>query len=288
MSWHGTLDLRYSLDRSASAARCKVADRHQGPLRVLAALYPEGSGICHSVIVHPPGGVAGGDTLALTLDLAEGAHALVTTPGATRFYRSAGAAALQSVQATVGAGARLEWLPLETLVYSGALASGRCVFRLAAQAQMIGREVVALGLPASGQAFERGHYQQHLELPGLWLEHGTLAAEDVALLDSPLGLAGRRVLATQWFASGSAIAAPLREALLAAARETQAEGEGETGGEGDAGVVCGATSTDERLVVLRALAHRVEPATERLNRVWARWRGLAWDLSAPWPRVWRT
>jgi len=280
MAWHGTLDLRYRVDHGGGSPRCIVADRHDGPLRVLAALYPEGHGICQSVIVHPPGGVAGGDTLAMTIAVDDGAHALVTTPGATRFYRSAGELALQSVSARVATGARLEWLPLETLVYSAALAENRSVFDLAPGAEMIGREVVALGLPASGLAFESGRFSQHLELPGVWLERGTLDAADLALLDSPLGMAGHRVMATQWFAAGQAIEPDRRAALLDAAREPSDAGPGL--------LPHGSTSPHERVVVLRALADRVEPAVELLNRVRARWRGIAWGLAAHAPRVWRT
>ena len=282
MHWHGHLDLAYRIDHSSGAARCIVADRHDGPLRVLAALHPEAPTVCHSVLVHPPGGMAGGDRLEVNITLDERAHALITTPGATRFYRSAGEPAAQSVHARLASWARLEWLPLETLVYSAALAESRCVFELAPGAEMIGREVIALGLPAAAQPFERGHFSQHIELPGVWLERGVLAAADTHLLDSPLGLAGRRVLATQWFAAGHALSADRRTALLYAARSVQAPANGA------ALVIHGSTSPHEQLVVMRALAHRVEPAVDLLNRVWAAWRQLAWDLPACPPRVWRT
>ena len=181
MHWHGHLDLAYRIDHASGAARCIVADRHDGPLRVLAALHPEAPTVCHSVLVHPPGGMAGGDRLDLNITLDERAHALITTPGATRFYRSAGEPAAQSVHARLAAGARLEWLPLETLVYSAALAESRCVFELATGAEMIGRDVIALGLPAAAQPFERGHFSQHIEVPGVWLERGVLAATDARL-----------------------------------------------------------------------------------------------------------
>ena len=83
-------------------------DRHEGPLRVLQRLYPEGSGICHHVLVHPPGGVVGGDGLHLDVRLDAGARALITTPSATRFYRSEGALALQHSRLKLADGARLE------------------------------------------------------------------------------------------------------------------------------------------------------------------------------------
>ncbi|MCB1988597.1 MAG: urease accessory protein UreD, partial [Burkholderiaceae bacterium] len=109
MSWHARLDLDYT----AEAARTVLRFAHTGPLRVLQSLHPEGPGVCHNVLVHPPGGLVGGDTLEVHAQVAAGAHALITTPGATRFYRSEGATALQRTQLAVAEGARLEWLPLE-------------------------------------------------------------------------------------------------------------------------------------------------------------------------------
>ena len=113
MGWHGHL----TLDYRRSAARTVVLDRHDGPLRILQSLYPEGDAICHNVLVHPPGGIVAGDVLEIDVNLASGSHALVTTPGATRFYRSTGDSALQTLTARVAEGARFEWLPLETILY---------------------------------------------------------------------------------------------------------------------------------------------------------------------------
>ena len=168
--WRAHLALHYTRDGERTIA----LDRHEGPLRVLQRLYPEGPGICHHVIVHPPGGIVGGDELHVDVRVDAGAHALLTTPGATRFYRSAGARALQQVRLQVGADARLEWLPLETLVYDGALARNRQCFVLGDGAEMIGWDLLALGLPAAGEDFDRGSFAQHLEMPGVWLEHGTI------------------------------------------------------------------------------------------------------------------
>ena len=100
MAWRGSL----ALDYRARDGRTIVHDRHDGPLRVLRALHPEG-GVCHSVLVHPPGGIVGGDALAIAITLASGAHALITTPGATRFYRSAGATATQTLSVAAAAAA---------------------------------------------------------------------------------------------------------------------------------------------------------------------------------------
>jgi urease accessory protein len=277
MSWHGHLSLRYQRD---DTGRTTAHDRHDGPLRVLQRLYPEGPAVCHHVLVHPPGGIVGGDVLELQAQLAAGAHALVTTPGATRFYRSAGATAVQSLRAQLEPGARLEWLPLETLAYNGCIARNELRFELAPGAEMMGWDVLALGLPAANEAFTQGCFEQHLELPGVWLERGRLEGHDQRLLDSPLGWAGQRVLATMWFASGEPMNPGLRDTLLGTAREQCTAS--------PLAEQAGATSPDARVVVLRVLAARVEPAMQLLVAVRGAWREAAWGLAAVPPRVWQT
>ena len=276
MPWSAHLELDYRRD----GERCIVHDRHHGPLRVLASLYPEGAGVCHNVIVHPPGGIVGGDELNLALHLGKGSHALLTTPGATRFYRSAGDSAAQTVTAQLAANARLEWLPHETSCHDGARAHSGLHFALEPGAEMIGWDVLSLGLPASERPFERGRFTQTITLGDVWREHGVIDAADRRLLDSPLGLDGHTTLGLMWFGAGAPIVAARREALLDAARS-----------------VCtmhalratsGATSPHDQTVLLRVLAPRVEPLMQLLHAVWAAWRPLAWGLPACAPRVWRT
>lgn len=122
MAWHARLDLDYRAETAAAGRRTHLAFRHEGPLRILQSLYPEGDAICHNVIVHPPGGLVGGDVLDMRVKVGAGAHALVTTPGATRFYRSEAGEALQTAHLQLAEAARLEWLPLETLCFDGCLA----------------------------------------------------------------------------------------------------------------------------------------------------------------------
>jgi urease accessory protein len=197
--WRAHLSLHYTRDGDRTGA----LDRHSGPLRVLQRLYPEGPGICHHVLVHPPGGVVGGDVLELDARLDEATHAVLTTPGATRFYRSDGATAVQSARVALAAGARLEWLPMESIAHRGCIAHNRLHLSLAEGAEALGWDLLALGLPASGDQFDTGRYLQHLEVQGAWLERGLVDAADQRQLHSPLGLAGRRVLATMWFAAGA-------------------------------------------------------------------------------------
>ena len=280
MAWRGALSLAYRSEPLRGAARTVLHDRHDGPLRVLASLYPEAPAVCHNVLVHPPGGLVGGDDLGIVLKVGEGAHALVTTPGATRFYRSTGKPAMQCLTAHLAPGARLEWLPLETLAYSGCIGCNAMRFEVEPGAEMMGWDVLALGLPASNLAFERGSFEQRIELPGRWLERGVVDAADARLLDSPIGWAGHRVMATLWFAAGRALATERRDRLLDAARAAC-----------DAHplkATAGSTAVDEAVIVLRVLAPRVEPAMALLTQVWAAWRESAWQLQACVPRVWRT
>lgn len=274
MAWHAQLALNYTLERGRTVARCA----HEGPLRILQSAWPEGDAICHNVLVHPPGGLVGGDTLEVAVHAASGTHGLVTTPGASRFYRSEGAPARQDVSLRVAAGARLEWLPLEAIYYSGCDAANRLHVRLDAGAQLLAWDVAALGLPHAGQPFARGRVLQHLEVEGQWLERGRIAADDGALMDGPLGLAGHRCLASLFFAAGEDISRARREQLLDAARAVI-----------DAhplAPTAGATAPGPRIVVLRVLAPVVEPALQLLKAVRRAWRPLLWETHGADPRGW--
>jgi len=274
MPWHARLDLAYNLEHQRSVARF----RHEGPLRILQSLYPEGDAVCHNVLVHPPGGLVGGDTLDIAVRVAAGSHGLITTPGATRFYRSEGELALQRTELALEAGARLEWLPLEAICYSGCRAENRLILRAAEGAELIGWDVTALGLPGAGKPFELGSLQQHIEVPGLWLERGRIDAADTRLLQSPIGLAGHRCLASIFFVAGSPIARARRDAALEVARALiDAHGLRES---------AGATSPHAGIIVLRALAPVVEPAMQLLRQVWQAWRAELWHMASTPPRIW--
>jgi urease accessory protein len=278
--WRGQVTLHYRRRPDAEGGGTVAHDRHEGPLRVLQPLYPEGPGICHHVLVHPPGGVVAGDELAVHANLEPGSHALLTTPGATRFYRSAGPTALQQAHLRVAAGARLEWLPMESIAYSGCEADNRLQALLEPGGEMLAWDVLVLGLPAADQPFVRGCYRQHLELPGVWLERARIAAADSTLLQGPLGWAGHTVLGTLWFAAGAPLARPRAEALLEAARGAIAAS--------PLAATAGATAPQPPLVVVRVLAHGVEPLMRLLQQVHAVWRRIAWGLVGEPPRIWRT
>lgn len=274
MTWNATLELDYTRRADKTVAHF----RHSGPLRILQSLYPEGDEICHNVIVHPPGGLVGGDTLDLKFSAGAGAHGLVTTPGATRFYRSSGAFALQRTHLSLAAGARLEWLPLETICYNGCLAENRLTMTLAPGAELIGWDITAFGLPAAHQPFELGSFCQHIEVPGVWLERARVAAGDTLLLNSPLGFAGHRCLASLFFVAGSKIDRNRKQEALDVARQVIEVH--------PLSATAGATSPDGKIVVVRVLAPMVEPAMALLRQVWQAWRGHFWQQAASTPRIW--
>jgi urease accessory protein len=292
MSWLGHLQLTYRLDANGTdgAPRTVAHDRHSGPLRVLQRLYPEGDAICHHVLVHPPGGIVGGDELRIDADLGPGTHALITTPGATRFYRSNGATAVQDVTLRLAEGARLEWLPLETIAYDGCLAHNRIHATLAPGAEMMGCDILALGLPAADAAWNHGSYRQHVEVQDIWLDRCLIRADDAMLLDSGLGWAGRRVLASLWFASGAPLSEARRTALVDAARSLIEMGEANhsINGMNSHLLSAGVSAAQSGLVVLRVLGLRVEPVQDLIRAIRMQWRALAWSASRHTPRIWGT
>lgn len=273
MGWHARLALDYAQEGGRTVARFA----HEGPLRILQSLYPEGDATCHNVLVHPPGGLVGGDTLDLKVTAAAGAHGLITTPGAARFYRSEGPAAVQRTQIEAAEGARLEWVPMETLYYPACVAENHLTMALAPGAELLGWDVAALGLPHAGKPFLQGKVLQHFALGDAWLERGRIDAADIRLMDGPLGLAGHRCVATLFFCTGSDLSRQRREAVLDAARAVL---------DAHPQLAAGATSPHPRVVVVRVLAGLVEPAMDLLKATRLAWRTTLWNLSAAQPRGW--
>ncbi|MBJ2347880.1 MULTISPECIES: urease accessory protein UreD [Pseudomonas] len=194
-NWHAELDLGYA--RFGDCTR-PVQRRHKGPLRVQKHLYAEGPEVCQHIIVHPPGGIAGGDRLDISAHVGPGAWAQLTSPGAAKWYRAVGPA-YQQLTLSVAPGATLEWLPQETIVFSAAQAELSTSIDLQGDARLFYWDMVALGRPASGERFDRGHFQSRLDIRRdgqlLWHERQRIVGGD-GLLDSPIGLGGDPVFAT--------------------------------------------------------------------------------------------
>lgn len=191
--WVGALRLELARTGARSVLASAV---HRGPLRVQRALYPEGASVCHIHVLHPPGGVVDTDSLDLSVRAGGGAWALLTTPGATRLYRSRGPVASLAARVTVDAGGAVEYLPQETIAFSGCRARSALAVDLAPGARFFGWEIAVLGRPAAGEAFADGFLDQRIDVRRagrpLFCERSLHRAGDERL-SSRFGLAGHPV-----------------------------------------------------------------------------------------------
>ena len=270
--WNARLEVGVAMRGGSSIA---VHRRHVGPLRLQKPLYPEGPGVAHLLVVHPPAGIAGGDRLEIDIDVGNEASALVTTPGATKWYRSDGTRARQHVALTIARGACLEWLPQESIVFDGADVETSTTIACERGAMCIGWDIVVLGRLASGERFERGAVRQDLSFSCdgrvLWRERARFAAGD-GLLDSPVGWNGHSVGGVFW-----AWGATLPDADLERCR-------GATMARQDAGV----TMLGDGLVVARALSDSAESVRELFHEIWTIIRLAMTARRATLPRIWAT
>lgn len=268
-SWKARLALEFTSDgrRSTLSGRS-----HDGPLVVQKPLYPEGEDLCHAIVVHPPGGIAGGDELSIRARAAPGAAALLTTPGAAKWYRSAGAWARQDVALSVDGA--LEWLPQETIVFDGALAASTLHADLAADAALVGWDLVCLGRTGSGERFRRGSFRSEIQLRRegrlLWLERGRIDGGG-RLLESAAGLAGHPVFGTLF-----AAAPRLGAGLVEQARQLAPES-----GQGAVTLLPG-------VLLARYLGGSTEDARRYFVALWRILRPAAFGRPAHEPRIWRT
>lgn len=272
--WLAQLNIEYTRHENRTVANFE----HQGPLRLLKSLYPEGETICHNVLIHPPSGLVGGDTLDIQIHLRAQTHALLTTPGASRFYRSEQGIATQRVHARLADGARLEWLPLETLAYNGCDGLNQVLFELAPNSELLAWDITALGLPHANLPFETGQLWQHMEIPRVWLERGLLNAADKRLMDGPLGLGGMRCMATLVWACGENIKRDRKDQALTIAQDLLKDL--------PADVYAGVTAPHGQVLVVRVIAPVVEPAQIVMRSVWSAWRQALWKVGGTLPRIW--
>jgi urease accessory protein len=264
--WQADLKLGFEL----RGEKTVLAERqHVGPLTVQRPFYPEG-GVCHVYLIHPPGGVVGGDQLSISASAATGSHALITTPAAGKFYRSGGETASQSVSLTVASDATLEWLPQETIVYQGALFNSNMHIDLAENARFIGWEVLALGRPAAGEGFDNGeaclNWQIHRQ--------GSLFYRERLRLDAK-AFAARWGLANH-SACGTLFAYPATAADLEAVQQLIGEHP-----------LRGVTRIDDMLIC-RGLDARADLLRDFFQQVWQLLRTEIAHRPASAPRIWAT
>lgn len=178
--WQARLELR--LESSRGRTRLTHC-RHSGPLRVQRAFFPErlppsaaaaraatdidtpgGAEPCHIYVLHPPGGLVSGDALQIEVECRERAHALLTTPAASKFYRQRAQRSALVSQTLRLDGGTLEWLPQENIYYPDSVVRLCTRVRLDASAHFVGWELHCLGLPASAALLGHGAVRTTLEL----------------------------------------------------------------------------------------------------------------------------
>ena len=273
--WQAQLDLEYTLRGNKTRLFRK---QQRGPLTVQRSFYPEGE-ICHNYILHPPGGVVGGDSLEINVDTGQATHALLTTPGATKFYRSSEQRlASQSQNLTVGTGATLEWLPQQNIFFPGANVALNTQIDIATGGRFAGWEMHCFGRPANGETFSTGSLRSRttVKMAGELRLVEQLNTQAQNTLLSPTGLRGHAI-------HGCLIAGPCNieqrdvlEQILLASRET-----------GSYALPVGITLIDEVLIV-RALGEQSEPMHELFTRFWLALRQHWLEIPPCVPRIWAT
>jgi urease accessory protein len=269
-NWHAYLQLNYQQRKTLTVLAQR---RHHGPLLVQRPFYPE-QGVCHSYIIHPPGGVVGGDQLQIDVQVQADAHALLTTPASGKFYNSHARRSRLQQTLHVGQHATLEWLPQDNIFFEGSHASLITDIELADNAHFIGWEISCLGRPFSGMLFDSGHCQQKLSLT----RNGV-----PILIDNSRLQAGHGVLSEKWGMSGhtvtgTLIATPADRSLVEQLRAEFQSSED----------FIFSTTLMNDVLLCRFLGDHGEKARLVFERAWQIIRPHVIGLQACPPRIWKT
>lgn len=285
--WPAHLCLRAQLEsaRGTSPRRTIIRrERGFGPLLIQRTFHPEGAP-AHVVLLHPPGGCVGGDTLAVDARVDAGAHALFTSVAATKSYRCEPGATVGIRQhLKVAEGGCLEWLPNEMIAFGGTRLASQTVLDMEPGARCFFGEVLCLGRPASGDQFATGVVDASVRVrridPGTvpdggampWFADRQRLAAGAAVMDADWGLAGRRVL-------GLLCAAPVDVDGFALVRAQLNHWSDD--------LRAGASLCDGLLVV-RWLGRSAAAVVDALRSAWACLRPLVLQRPACRPRIWLT
>lgn len=272
--WQAWLALGFARDGETTRL---IERSHYGPLRVQKPLYPEGGEICHAIIVHPPGGVVGGDQLDIHACLGARSNAFITTPGAAKWYKANGRVSRQDLRLNIGDGGTLEWLPQETIFFDAADVRLDTAIEMGAESSYLGCDILCFGRTASGERFSTGRVAQSTSIRRdgrlVWFEQGVLSAGE--LMSSPLGMAGKTVCATL-----IGVGKPVPSSAIAAMRESCASVLPATDALG--------VTQMKSVVVARYLGDSSETAKQVMTAAWRILRPILTGREAVVPRIWNT
>ena len=246
-----------------------VKRSHVGPLSIQRPFYPEGD-VAHVYLLHPPGGVVGGDHLSVDVQVGENASGLITTPGATKFYRTENRTAYVTQTLKNKAGS-LEWFPQENIYFDGSSVQLDTEIHTTATASTVFWEINCYGRLAGNLPFTQGCVTSKLSV----YQDSTLCLLDRFVLDSDesvrrsTGLRGNTV-------SGLMLLSPLPQESVFAARSILSS---ETG-------FC--ISCIDNMMLVRYLGDSAEQAKEGFVKLWAQQRMSLSQRNASLPRIWST
>lgn len=269
-NWHASLQLDYQRrgERTVLAHR-----QHSGPLMVQRPFYPEPE-VCHSYIIHPPGGVVGGDRLDIGIHVGSNAHALLTTPASGKFYNSERIEASLHQHLQVEDDAVMEWLPQDNILYEGSHTRITTQVELAVSAKFIGWEITCLARPYSKTHFHTGHSRQRLEIrrdnKPLIIDQMTLAAEQPVLTEH-WGLGSYPVI-------GTLVATPASTSLLYKLNQQLQDIPDQPF----------SVTLMNTVLVCRYLGHHAEQARQHFEKLWRIIRPQMLQKEACIPRIWST
>lgn len=276
--WYAQLELGFCFENSRTIMSRR---KHRGPVRVQKMLWPERTGVCHAIIVHPPAGIAGGDHLTFEIETKDQAHAVVTTPGAGKWYKTNGKQAFQHIHLHVKDQSILEWVPQETMLFDGALAHSETHIHLDNAASFIGWDMLVLGRQARAERFVQGSYYNQFKL---WREHKLLVADTLYFegedrwLSSCLGMNNQAVMGSFWAAAPEKYRSSFYlEQQLELIRELMMRMQ--------APVTL--TLLDD-VVSARFLGNDVRHCHDAFAAIRAKLRRYWFDLEEEFPRIWKT
>jgi len=271
-SWMAKLSLSYERTPIGTVLKKSL---HEGPLRVQKALYPEGEDICHTVIIHPPAGIAGGDTLDIQVSVAKDAHVVLSTPSATKWYKSFKNPATQSIQFELGESAKLDWLPQENLFFKGSNANVITKLNLSSSASYIGWDALMLGRYASGEEWSSGHIHLLSEIRQdgklIWVENGHIDAEDN--YSKSLPQLGEWPICATLVALGPRCSRDLIEQFSEMMPWTEV-------------LRAGITLMPQGILVMRAVSKDIEATRNLMIDVWTKLRPIVHGVPAQPLRLW--
>lgn len=232
------------------------------------AMLPNVHGSCTEVVfLNTSGGLTGGDGLAYGLSVGPGASAIATTQTAERAYFSNSGAARVEVRLHLGAGASLDWLPQETILFDHCNLTRRTAVDMAADASLLMLEMLVLGRAAMGEQVRRLDLFDRREI----LRGGRTVLVDPVRLTSD-SLNGQAALLGPYRAIANLVlVSPDAEIMLEPVRTKLAE---------LSSIEAGASAWDGKLVV-RILAGHGYPLRQAVVAVLASLRRNAV------PRVWQ-